>query len=113
MGRKRKREQKKTYICNSLDASSFAKRISWLKFEPKVSNFPVIEANLASITLAITISLFLFSFSILLNVINIKYVEDFYYSSLDSGSPVFSCLLVLLREFFPVLFFYTFLVTLM
>ena len=78
MGRNRKREQKKTYICNSLDASSFAKRISWLKFEPKVSNFPVIEANLASITLAITISLFLFSFSILLNVINIKYVEDFY-----------------------------------
>ena len=78
MGRKRKREQKKTYICNSLDASSFAKRISWLKFEPKVSNFPVIEANLASITLAITVSLFLFSFSILLNVINIKYVEDFY-----------------------------------
>ena len=78
MGRKRKREQKKTYICNSLDASSFAKRISWLKFEPKVSNFPVIEANLASITLAITRSLFLFSFSILLNVINIKYVEDFY-----------------------------------
>ena len=78
MGRNRKREQKKTYICNSLDASSFAKRISWLKFEPKVSNFPVIEANLASITLAITVSLFLFSFSILLNVINIKYVEDFY-----------------------------------
>ena len=78
MGRKRKREQKKTYICNSLDASSFAKRISWLKFEPKVSNFPVIEANLASITLAITVSLFLFSFSILLNLINIKYVEDFY-----------------------------------
>ena len=78
MGRNRKREQKKTYICNSLDASSFAKRISWLKFEPKVSNFPVIEANLASITLAITRSLFLFSFSILLNVINIKYVEDFY-----------------------------------
>ena len=78
MGRKRKREQKKTYICNSLDASSFAKRISWLKFEPKVSNFPVIEANLASITIAITRSLFLFSFSILLNVINIKYVEDFY-----------------------------------
>ena len=78
MERNRKREQKKTYICNSLDASSFAKRISWLKFEPKVSNFPVIEANLASITLAITVSLFLFSFSILLNVINIKYVEDFY-----------------------------------
>ena len=78
MGRNRKREQKKTYICNSLDASSFAKRISWLKFEPKVSNFPVIEANLASITIAIMRSLFLFSFSILLNVINIKYVEDFY-----------------------------------
>ena len=113
MGRNRKREQKKTYICNSLDASSFAKRISWLKFEPKVSNFPVIEANLASITLAITISLFLFSFSILLNVINIKYVEDFYCSSLDSGSPGFSCLRVLLREVFPLLFFYTFLVTLM
>ena len=74
----RKREQKKTYICNSLDASSFALRISWLKFEPKVSNFPVIEANLASITIAIMRSLFLFSFSILLNVINIKYVEDFY-----------------------------------
>ena len=78
MERNRKREQKKTYICNSLDASSFAKRISWLKFEPKVSNFPVIEANLASITIAIMRSLFLFSFSILLNVINIKYVEDFY-----------------------------------
>ena len=78
MGRNRKREQKKTYICNSLDASSFAKRISWLKFETKVSNFPVIEANLASITLAITGSLFLFSFSILLNVFNIKYVGDFY-----------------------------------
>ena len=62
------------FYVSSLDA----KRISWLKFEPKVSNFPVIEANLASITLAITRSLFLFSFSILLNVINIKYVGDFY-----------------------------------
>ena len=66
MGRNRKREEKKTYICNSLDASSFAKRISWLKFEPKVSNFPVIEANLASITLAITVSLFLAHRQILL-----------------------------------------------
>ena len=35
-------------------------RISWLKFEPKVSNFPVIEARLASITIAIMISHFLF-----------------------------------------------------
>ena len=58
MGRNRKREQKKTYICNSLDASSFAKRISWLTIEPMVSIVPVIEANLASITLAITRSLF-------------------------------------------------------
>ena len=68
MGRNRKREQKKTYICNSLDASSFAKRISWLKFEPKVSNFPVIEANVASITRATTrilsSSLFLYFFSV-------------------------------------------------
>ena len=68
----------KDFYVSSLDASSFAKRISWLKFEPKVSNFPVIEANLASITLTITRSLFLFSFFILLNVINIKYVGDFY-----------------------------------
>ena len=67
------------FYVSSLDASSFAKRISWLKFEPKVSNFPVIEANLASITLAITRSLFLFSFFILLNVINIKYVGEFYW----------------------------------
>ena len=28
-----------------MDASSFALRISWLKFEPKVSNFPVIETD--------------------------------------------------------------------
>ena len=41
-----------------MDASSFAMRISWLKFEPKVSNFPVIEANLASITAAIMVSQF-------------------------------------------------------
>ena len=27
----------------AMDASSFALRISWLKFEPKVSNFPVKE----------------------------------------------------------------------
>ena len=68
----RKREQKKTYICNSLDASSFAKRISWLKFEPKVSNFPVIEANLTSITLAITRSLFfvLFFYTFLVSLTN-------------------------------------------
>ena len=71
-----------------------------------VSIVPVIEAKVASITLATMKSLF-FSFSILLNVTNIKYVEDFYCSSLDAGSPGFSCLRVLLREFFPVLFFYT------
>ena len=36
-----------------MDASSFALRISWLKFEPKVSNFPVIETDATvSITLA-------------------------------------------------------------
>ena len=29
----------------ALDASSFAFRISWLKFEPKVSNFPVLEPD--------------------------------------------------------------------
>ena len=29
-----------------MDGSSFAKRISCLKFEPKVSNFPVIKATL-------------------------------------------------------------------
>ena len=29
----------------AMDASSFALRISWLKFEPKVSNFPVIETD--------------------------------------------------------------------
>ena len=37
----------------AMDASSFALRISWLKFEPKVSNFPVIETDMTvSITLA-------------------------------------------------------------
>ena len=29
----------------AMDASSFALRISWLKFEPMVSNFPVIETD--------------------------------------------------------------------
>ena len=33
-------------------------RISWLKFESKVSNFPVIEAEMASITATIMISHF-------------------------------------------------------
>ena len=34
-----------------MDASSFALQISWLKFEPMVSNFPVIEtATTVSIT---------------------------------------------------------------
>ena len=34
-----------------MDASSFALRISWLKFEPMVSNFPVIETD---VTVSIT-----------------------------------------------------------
>ena len=60
------------FYVSSLDASSFAKRISWLKFEPKVSNFPVIEANLTSITLAITRSLFfvLFFYTFLVSLTN-------------------------------------------
>ena len=29
----------------AMDASSFAERISWLKIEPKVSIFPVLEAE--------------------------------------------------------------------
>ena len=34
-----------TFEVVAMDASSFALRISWLKFEPKVSNFPVIETD--------------------------------------------------------------------
>ena len=34
-----------TFWAVAMDASSFALRISWLKFEPKVSNFPVIETD--------------------------------------------------------------------
>ena len=34
-----------TFEVIAMDASSFALRISWLKFEPKVSNFPVIETD--------------------------------------------------------------------
>ena len=34
-----------TFGAVAMDASSFALRISWLKFEPKVSNFPVIETD--------------------------------------------------------------------
>ena len=42
-----------TFEVVAMDASSFALRISWLKFEPKVSNFPVIEPDVTvSITLA-------------------------------------------------------------
>ena len=42
-----------TFEVVAMDASSFALRISWLKFEPKVSNFPVIETDVTvSITLA-------------------------------------------------------------
>ena len=62
MGSNRKREQKRLFRNSSLDASSFAKRISWLKFEPKVSNFPVIEAKVASITLATIKSFFVLFF---------------------------------------------------
>ena len=35
----------RTFEVVAMDASSFALRISWLKFEPKVSNFPVIETD--------------------------------------------------------------------
>ena len=35
----------RTFGAVAMDASSFALRISWLKFEPKVSNFPVIETD--------------------------------------------------------------------
>ena len=35
----------RTFGIVAIDASSFALRISWLKFEPKVSNFPVIETD--------------------------------------------------------------------
>ena len=43
----------RTFGAVAMDASSFALRISWLKFEPKVSNFPVIETDATvSITLA-------------------------------------------------------------
>ena len=35
----------RTFGVVAMDASSFALRISWLKFEPKVSNFPVIETD--------------------------------------------------------------------
>ena len=59
-----------------MDGSSPA--VSCLKFEPKVSNFQVIEANEASITRATTRSLSRFLFLYILNVINIKGVGDFY-----------------------------------
>ena len=35
----------RTFGTVAMDASSFALQISWLKFEPKVSNFPVIETD--------------------------------------------------------------------
>ena len=44
----------------AMDASSFARRISWLKFEPKVSNFPVLGATVASSTNATVRSHFYF-----------------------------------------------------
>jgi len=46
-------------IC-SKDASSLAKRVSLLNFEPKVSKFPVLEAGMASSTNATAISPFHF-----------------------------------------------------
>ena len=76
MGRNRKREQKRLFRNSSLDASSFAKRSSWLKFEPKVSNFPVIEATLASITLATIKSLFCFLFLYFFSVTHVRDVEN-------------------------------------
>ena len=49
----RKMKIQLTFGFVAMDASSFALRISWLKFEPKVSNFPVIETDMTvSITLA-------------------------------------------------------------
>ena len=36
------------------DASSFALRISWLKFEPRVSNFPLIKSDLSDFITAST-----------------------------------------------------------
>ena len=41
----RKIKIQRTFEVVTMDASSFALRISWLKFEPKVSNFPVIETD--------------------------------------------------------------------
>ena len=41
----RKIKIQRTFGVVAMDASSFALRISWLKFEPKVSNFPVIETD--------------------------------------------------------------------
>ena len=42
------------------DASSLAKRVSLLNFEPMVSKFPVIEVRATSITTATMKSLYLF-----------------------------------------------------
>ena len=42
------------------DASSLAKRVSLLNFEPKVSKFPVIEVGATSITAATMKSHYLF-----------------------------------------------------
>ena len=47
----RKMKFQPTFGAVAMDASSFALRISWLKFEPKVSNFPVIETD---VTVSIT-----------------------------------------------------------
>ena len=62
-----------------MDGSRLAKmRVSCLKIEPKVSIFPVIEANVASITHSTTrilsSSLFLYFFS----DTHVRGVEDFY-----------------------------------
>ena len=55
MGRNRKRELEEFLVVVAMDGSRLAKtRVSCLKIEPKVSIFPVIEANLASITCATT-----------------------------------------------------------
>ena len=79
MGRNRKRELERISCCSSNGRQQTRKYASLMpKNRALVSIFPVIEANLASITCATTgilsSSLFLYFFS----VTHVRGVEDFY-----------------------------------
>ena len=98
-----KENWKEILVVVAMDGSRLAKmRVSYLKIEPKVSIFPVIEANVASITCAtmgnLSSSLFLY----FLSVTHVSCSEDYILRKIKTGKSLVN------RGVFPVFYFYTF-----